>query len=156
MDNQVFFKELSEKLISQIIQFETENAPDSPYYGRYDKEGFLYIFKNPSTCKAYGLYLGSELIGWGSFRSKNEEDFEISSIVISKNQRRHGYGARFLHYLVDRILESQLYKKIFLTVYPLNLPAIFLYLKNNFVIYDFKKNVYGEGADRVYMRYEKL
>ncbi|HWS83970.1 MAG TPA: hypothetical protein VN207_06895 [Ktedonobacteraceae bacterium] len=42
-------------------------------------------------------------------------------------------------------------KEIFLTVSPLNFAALLLYLKNGFIISDYRRDVYGLGVDRVYM-----
>ena len=43
------------------------------------------------------------------------------------------------------------FTKIYLTVSPLNTGALLLYVKNGFVIFDYKPNVYGPGADRVFL-----
>lgn len=44
------------------------------------------------------------------------------------------------------------YKEMYLTVSPKNTPALALYLKNGFEVFDSKKDVYGPGADRLYLR----
>lgn len=45
-------------------------------------------------------------------------------------------------------------KSIIATAYPKNVAITILFLKNGFVISDCKKDLYGPGADRVYMRYQ--
>lgn len=150
-------KELTRKYTLAIMALEKEHAPDRPRYARYDNEALSFIFDNHKICRAYGIFDNDNLICWGAYRSRwtkdNSEEgvYEISSIVVHTNYRRKGLGKIMLDKISMEIKRNQRYKKIYLTVSPLNLGALLLYLKNGFVIYDFKKNVYGEGADRLYL-----
>lgn len=150
-------KELTREHITAIMVLEKDHAPDRPHYARYDKEALNFIFDNPKICHAYGIFGGDDLICWGAYRSGWSKDnleegvYEISSIVVHTDYRRKGLGKMMLDKILKEIRRNQKYKKIYLTVSPLNLGALLLYLKNGFMIYDFKKNVYGEGADRIYL-----
>jgi ribosomal protein S18 acetylase RimI-like enzyme len=154
-------KVLTNKDIQDIINLEKVHAPDRPYYAKYDEKALDFIFDNPKVCKAYGLFDNGKLIGWGAYRSewseynsKEEGIFEISSIVVNQEYRRKGIGKQILDKLFEDIKKSKHFKKIYLTVSPKNLGALLLYLKNGFEIYDFKKDIYGPGADRVYLSRE--
>lgn len=150
-------KQLSRENIPAIIDLERDNAPEEPLYSKYDEEALSYIFDNPENCRAYGVFEEDKLLGWGGYRNGWSEDnadkgvFEISSIVVDLSKRGQGIGKMLLDHITKEIQNNAEYQKIYLTVSPLNLPALTLYIKNGFVIYDYKPNVYGEGAHRVYL-----
>ena len=151
-------KELSKKNIQEILDLEKNHAPDTPHYSKYNEEALSFIFDNPKSCKAFGLYENSKLIGWGAYRTNWKDEnvnngiYEISSIVIHQSYRRKGLGQQMLKKIIEDIKKNQDFKEIYLTVYPQNLPPLLLYLKSNFVIYNYKKDVYGPGSDRVYLK----
>ena len=143
-----------------ILKLEVESAPDSPYYYRYsnDVKALDYIFENPISSKAFGVYEKEKLIAWCAYRTKWNDDnsqedgqYEISSVVVDKSNRRKGIGNKLLKHSIDYIRNHQDFKSIYLTVYPGNIPALIMYLQNGFIIYDFKKDVYGPGSDRLYL-----
>ena len=150
-------KKLTRDHVGDVIQLEHSSAPVRPQYAPYDEEALNFLFDNPKTCSAYGLFDGEKLVGWGCFRTnwstynKEKGVYEISSIVVDKNYRRHGYGQKILDKIIAAIKSGQDYKRIYLTVSPLNVGALMLYLKNNFIIYDYKKDIYGPGADRLFL-----
>ncbi len=151
-------KELTKGDLSKVIHLEKHHAPDEPYYSRYNETDLNFIFDNSKTCSAIGLFENDKLIGWGSFRTnwhrhKKEKDvFEISSIVINENYRRKGFGNKILNKIISK-LKRQKFKKLFLTVSPLNIGALLFYINNGFIIYNYKKDVYGKkGSDRLYLR----
>ena len=139
-----------------IVKLEKHHAPDSPHYARYDNGALSFIFDNPDTCEAIGLFHKNKLVGWGAYRTnwskynKERGVYEISSIVVNTNYRRKGLGGEILNKII-KDLKKKKFTKIYLTVSPLNTGALILYLKNGFVIYDYKTNVYGKGADRVFL-----
>ena len=143
---------LNKNNISDIIEFEKEHGPDKPHYVRYIKEELEEIFDNPKACRAYGVWEDDKLIGWGAYRIKSNGAYEICSIVIDKSHRGKGLGKRMLEKLIKVIQKNQKSSNIHLTVYPDNLDALLLYLKSNFRIYDYKKNFYGPGADRLFLK----
>ncbi|MEI6326496.1 MAG: N-acetyltransferase [Candidatus Roizmanbacteria bacterium] len=153
--------QLSSSNITEVLDLEKDNAPNKPYYSKYDIEALSFIFDNPKTCKAYGMYDNNILVGWGSYRTqwkdRNVRDgvYEVSTLVVRQSYRRQGIGKQLLHKIVDDIKKNQTYKEIYLTVYPENISALLLYLYNQFVIYNFKKDVYGPGSDRVYLHLKK-
>ncbi|MBN1502696.1 GNAT family N-acetyltransferase [Candidatus Woesearchaeota archaeon] len=81
-----------------------------------------------------------------------KEKYEICALVVHKSYRRKGIGKRLLMHTIQKLKELNP-KEIFLSVSQYNIPALILYLKNGFVIVDFKKKVF-DGLDRVYMREE--
>lgn len=150
-------KQLSHKDIPLIIALEQLNSPDKLLYKKYDEEALSYIFDNPEKCRAYGIFEENKLLGWGAYRNGWSADnategvFEISSIVVDTTKRGQGIGKMLLDHITKEIQKNADFQKIYLTVSPLNVPALSLYIKNGFVIYDYKPNVYGKGAHRVYL-----
>lgn len=149
-------KELSSKNIPQITQLENDNPSEWRMYDKPDQKELEFQFTHPH-CRTYGMYDGDALIGWGAYRTKYNEDsqgdgiFEINSVFVASKYRGEGLGEKILKKVVTDLKNNETCKKIFLTVSPLNASAIILYLKNNFIIYDYKKNYYGENNDRVFL-----
>lgn len=150
-------KSLSKSDISSILDLENDSAPDRPLYVKYDEKALNFIFDNRQTCQAIGAFEKNQLIGWGSYRNnwkgKNRETgvFEISSIVVHKDHRKKGIGTKILNTIIQTIKQNQNFNQIYLTVSPLNTDAIILYLRNQFVINGFEKDLYGPGTDRVFL-----
>jgi ribosomal protein S18 acetylase RimI-like enzyme len=149
-------RRLGKSDIDSIIELEKHHAPDKPHYARYDQEALSFIFDNPESCEAIGLFDEEILVGWGAYRTnwskynKERGVFEISSIVVNTDYRRKGLGEKILNRIIED-LKKKKFTKIYLTVSPLNTGALLLYVKNGFVIFDYKPNVYGPGADRVFL-----
>ncbi|OFW52980.1 MAG: hypothetical protein A2163_00360 [Actinobacteria bacterium RBG_13_35_12] len=154
-------KPLNRTHISQIVQLESENAPLKPHYSKYTQKDLDFIFSNPDSCGAAGLFDNKKLIGWGAYRTnwrrhKKEKDvYEISSVVIDKDYRRQGLGTKILNYIIDILGKKTKSNRLFLTVSPFNIPALQFYLNLGFIIYDFQKDIYGPGEDRVYLELTK-
>jgi ribosomal protein S18 acetylase RimI-like enzyme len=144
-----------------ILKLEIESAPEAPFYSRYsnDVKALDYIFDYPKKCEAFGIYENERLIAWGAYRtqwntdnSQEEGIYEISSVVVDKLKRRQGIGKRVLNHMIEQIKINKDFKSIYLTVYPRNIPALIMYLQIGFFIYAYKKDVYGPGSDRLYLR----
>jgi len=150
-------KKLTTRNIQQIIDLEARSAPDKPYYAKYDLEALNFLFDNPDKCGAIGIFDDKQLIGWGAYRTnwkkhtKERGSCEVSSIVVDISQRRKGLGSKILDGVLEEIKKNNSVKNVFLTVSPLNISALSLYIRYGFIIYDFRKDVYGPGADRVYL-----
>jgi len=147
---------LSSDHLNLILEFEKAQTQCELYYG-FDKKSLQDLFNNPSKGQALGIMENEVLIAYGAFKidwqeqSDSEGVYEISSVVVSSNHRGKGLGARILDELVSRAKAQPDYHKLYLTVSPLNIGALILYLKHGFIITDFKTNVYGPGTDRVYL-----
>lgn len=146
-------KRLESKDTENILSFESENAPEKPFYVKYTKKDLDDLFNDPQKCQAFGMYENDELIAWSAYRNEKENLYEVCSLVVDKKYRGKGLGKTLLNHVIQKALEDHKNAEIYLTVYPQNLDALFLYLKNNFVIYDFKKDYYGPGADRLFLKY---
>lgn len=153
-------QKLSKQDISKILDLESYSAPQKPLYSPYDESALNFLFDNPDNSGAIGLFDGEKLIGWGAYRTNWKKSgpevgtSEISSVVIDKNHRRKGLGGKVLNEIMRILIEEHDIHKFFLTVSPLNAGALMLYIKTGFVIYDFRKDVYGPGADRVYLEFK--
>lgn len=146
---------LTKKDIENIRKLESESAPEKPDYVKYSPQELQDLFDNPEKCRAFGIYSDNELIGWSAYKWTRGNLYEITPVVVGKNYRGKGLGKALLEYAVKEVLNNHKDAEIFLTVYPQNLNALNLYLKNNFVVYDFKKDYYGPGADRLFLKYSK-
>ncbi len=144
--------------IPQILKLEEESAPKKPLYSPYNRAALEFIFDNSVSCGAIGLFDVAQLIGWGAFRTgwkEGTDNVEICSIVIDKDRRGQGFGRQVLQELKKILIEDFQIYKFFLTVSPQNVAAYELYKKDGWIKYDSKKDVYGPGADRIYMKYEE-
>lgn len=146
---------LTGKDIKSILKLESESAPEKPNYAKYSPQEFQDLFDSPEKCLAFGIYSDNELIGWSAYKWVGDNFYEITPVVVGKNYRGKGLGKALLEHAVKEVLSNHKDAAIFLTVYPQNLNALNLYLKNNFVVYDFKKDYYGPGADRLFLKYSK-
>lgn len=146
---------LTKKDIKNILRLESESAPEKPDYAKYSTKELQDLFDNPEKCQAFGIYSDNELIGWSAYKWIRGNLYEITPVVVGKNYRGKGLGKALLEHAVKEVLSNHKDAEIFLTVYPQNLSALNLYLKNNFVVYDFKKDYYGLGADRLFLKYSK-
>lgn len=153
--------ELSTSARDDILALEERSAPDIPFYYRYvhDVRALDYILNNPDACQAYGIYVGHTLVAWGSYRNgwagQNKSDegvHEISSLVVDTAYRRKGFGALLLKHMIQALWKKPECHMIYLTVYPNNIPALMLYLSEGFEIYDYRKDMYGPGVHRVFLK----
>lgn len=155
-------KTLSSKDADRIIEFESHCGVKLPAYYPYDRESLdSYIFKNKDA-EAFGAFEGDVLVGWSAYSCMEKEDdtdkgvYEMCGLVVDPKYRRRGIGLKLFKIRLKKLLKKDGLTKIYATNYPKNSPILILYLNNGFVIYDFKKDVYGPGGDRVYLQYDKL
>ena len=151
------WRKLKIKDMKKILEFENEHSPGMPKYATFSKESLEYIFDNPSTSAAYGLFDGDNLVGVGIYRDgkryypDKDGTFEICSIIVHKDERKEGYGKKVLNQLLQEIKNNQKPRKIFLTVSPLNKPALILYTKNDFIVCGYKEKSWGNNP-RIIMK----
>ena len=155
-------KTLTLKDADRILEFESNFAPKLPVYVPYDREQLdSYIFKNKDG-KAFGAFENDLLVGWAGYSCREKADgtdkgiYEMCGLVVHPNYRRQGIGLKLFQTRMTDLLKKPDLKRIYATNYPQNTPIILLYLTNGFVIYDFKKDLYGPGVDRLFLKYEKL
>jgi ribosomal protein S18 acetylase RimI-like enzyme len=154
--------ELTKNDIDKILDLEAQSALQLPVYYPYDREALdSYIFQNKDA-KAYGAFDGDKLVGWSAFSCREKSDgtdkgfYEMCGIVVDAKYRRQGIGKKLFNIRLQELLKKEAVIKIYATNYPKNIPILLLYLTNGFVVYDYKKDVYGPGGDRVYVKYDKL
>ena len=154
-------RQLTKEDIGLILELESHSAPPMPAYFAYDKKDLESVIFASKVNKAYGAFDGSRLVGWGAYEVTKDGVsegciYQMSSLVVDKEYRRKGIGLQLFEVRMQDILNKKDAKEIFVTTYPKNSPTLIMYLTHGFVIYDFKKNAYGEGADRVYLKYDGL
>jgi ribosomal protein S18 acetylase RimI-like enzyme len=142
---------LTKKDIDKILSFEGAYAPAMPVYFPYDKETLEQEFATGTAYKC-GIFLNSELIAYSGYGKKDEGVYQMDGIVVKPEYRRQGIGQLLFEHRLSKIKEDPKLKEVYVTCYPKNTPIIMLYLKNDFEIYDLKKDYYAPGADRVFLR----
>lgn len=155
------YKELFIADVTKILELESHSAPRLPVYYPYDLDALEHHIFGNKDHKVYGAFDGDKLVGWAAYRNSEKEDgsekgvYEMCSLVVDKKYRRQGIGLKLFKVRLNELLKKKKLTRIYATNYPRNLPIILLYLKNGFVIYDYKKDVYGPGGDRIYLKYAK-
>jgi len=151
-------RQLSADNIEEIMKFEQNHAPDKPLYARAKREDLEHVFANNHICRAYGIYVEEKLVALGAYQSQGDEYssreegiYEICGIVVHSLYRGKGLGKKIVNTVRNEIRNNQKYKEMYLAVSPLNVAALVLYLKNGFIISDYRRDVYGPGINRVYM-----
>lgn len=150
-----------EKLTSLNLQqvLELESTLGDIPYEQYDAASLELILNDASDCAAFGVFNDDELIGWCSYRHNSSRYnshsgvYEIASVVVSPHHREKGIGSTLLRSLIRELGAMPGLQRIYLTVSPDNLAALFLYLRHDFVISDFHRDFYGTGAHRVELSY---
>jgi ribosomal protein S18 acetylase RimI-like enzyme len=150
--------QLSANNIEEIMKFEQNHAPDKPLYARATREDLEHVFANNHICGSYGIYDQEKLVAHGAYQSQGDEYssreegiYEICGIVVHSLYRGKGLGKKIVTTVRNEICNNQKYKEMYLAVSPLNVAALVLYLKNGFIISDYRRNVDGPSVDRVYM-----
>lgn len=145
-----------------ILELESRCGLKLPSYIPYDRKQLdIYIFNNKDA-KAFGAYDKDELIGWSGYSCMEKEDgtdrgvYEMCGMVVDPRYRRQGIGLKLFKVRLEELLKKKNLKRIYATNFPKNSPIIILYLTNGFVIYDYKKDIYGPGADRIFVKYEAI
>lgn len=152
-------QKLTPSSIEEILKLESHSAPEIPIYFKYDEEALKKLFENPDKAEVFGAFSGERLVGWASYRSgfglegSEEGEYAMSSLVVDNDFRRKGVGTQLFHKRLNILKDKPDMKRILATAYPKNIGIIILYLKNGFVISDYKKDLYGPGADRVYLEF---
>ncbi len=152
--------ELHRENINQILALDTNHTPKRPQYSRYSKKDIQYLFDNPDKCKCFGIFDKKKLIGysgyradWSSYGSSKEGKYEICALVVHKKYRKKGLGKKLFLYTIQQLKRNVHPKEIYLSVSQYNLSALTLYLKNGFIIFDFKKKIF-DNLDRLYLKLE--
>jgi ribosomal protein S18 acetylase RimI-like enzyme len=143
--------ELTKTDIDKILTFEKSYAPAMPVYFPYDRETLVKEFDEGTAYKC-GIFIDNELIAYSGYGKKEAGIYQMDGMVVKPEYRRHGIGQLLFDHRLSKIKEDPALKEIYVTCYPKNTPIIMLYLKNDFEIYDLKKDYYAVGADRIFLR----
>ena len=144
-------KQLFKKDIGSILELESIHAPKLPHYFPYDRKE-LDDYLMGGAFEAFGMVDGDKLIAWSAYKKTDDNSYEICSLVLDKNYRKKGLGKKLLLYVIEQIRSKYKNVRIHLSVSPINLPALLLYLNSGFIIYDYKKDYFGPGVDRVLLQ----
>lgn len=136
--------------IQTIRDFDKKHAPHPPQY-HIDTTRELNSFFDNKDFVCYGIYMDQKMIGQVSYVKYAENVYFLNALVIHTQHRKKGLASSVFNKVKEEIKEKG-GKEIFLTVSPLNKGAASFYEKHGFKIYDTKKNVYGIGSNRLYMK----
>ncbi len=160
MTKDMKIQNLTSENIDEILQLEERGTPAANMYFRYDRKELEQLCSDEQA-GVFGIFDEGTLIAWASYRvpaydyTREDGVYEMSSMVVDPKYRRKGVGLTLFNHRLKELLKKKDLTMIYVTAHPANTPIICLYLNNGFVIYDFKNDKYGPGADRVYMRYAK-
>jgi len=142
--------------IEEIMKFEKDHAPDKPLYARATRADLDHAFADNHICRVYGIYDEEKLVALGAYQSQGDEYssreegiYEICGIVVHSLYRGRGLGTKMVNTVRNEIRNNQKYKEIYLTVSPLHVAALVLYLKNGFIVSDDRRDKLIESIYRV-------
>lgn len=96
--------------------------------------------KECAQYKPVGLYVNNELVGfsmYGRFPNKKEKSrVWLDRLLIDTNYQGKGYGTKMVQALIQKLTQEFSCRKIYLSVYEDNQPAISLYKKFGFQFND--------------------
>lgn len=141
---------LAQADIPTILAFDKKHAPHPPLYHKGTISELNSFFDNKSAV-CYAIYENQTMIGHVSYMEDTENIYYLDALVMHPRYRKKGVAGNVFDKIKEEIKKKG-GKEIFLTVSPLNKTAISFYEKHRFRIYDSKKNVYGPGSDRFYMK----
>ncbi len=132
--------------IKKITDIENQ-WPDYPKWGEV---GFLKEFeKDYSKIFVYDDGGVKGFINIWDFK----EEMEINTLVVSKSNIGHGIGFKLMEYALSYAKNNGV-KRILLEVNEKNEPAISLYKKFGFEVYNLRKKYYDLKYDALLMRKE--
>ena len=79
------------------------------------------------------------------------DEAEVGNIVVDPSKRNSGIGRQLMEEAMEE-LKAKGVSVLFLEVESGNAPAIHLYEKMGFTVYNTRENYYGQGLDALLMR----
>ena len=125
--------------LEELVAHEKNTAPSDHAPPMWTVEEFTSYLQKGEI--AIGIYDNASLVAFYIFLPKKTSLY-ITEIGVHPNYRGKGIG-RYILKKIQKEGEKRGLFKYCLTVDPYNGPALKLYLKNNFVVTDFKRDYFG-------------
>ena len=141
-------KESSEECF-QLINYDIKDKNYFKSLGWSKNQFILQFDKNSSY--SVGLYDKSKLVSFvigELFFVEKVSEYEILLIYVNKKYRNRGLASSLINNIFIQSSNLKL-KKIFLEVAENNIPAIKMYEKNKFTLFNKRKNYYKIGDNKI-------
>lgn len=135
----------AEEDVDKIVSLESQWKESYPVWGR---DGILAEFKKDNSF-TFVAELEGEIVGFVNFWVFDEL-IEINSVVVSKYFLRRGVGKGLIESVYSFAKERGI-RRIILEVNEMNKPAIELYKKVGFCVYNRRKKYYDCKYDGLMM-----
>lgn len=96
----------------------------------------------------YFCYMNDLIVGSFSYKKKEDDTFDFLQMIVLPEYQKRGIGK----FMIRKMLAKMKGKDVYGVTHPKNNPAIILYLKSGFQIYDFKDNYFGDGQPRLLLK----
>ncbi|MEF3279867.1 MAG: GNAT family N-acetyltransferase [Elusimicrobiota bacterium] len=138
-------REAEKKDIERMIIIEKDCDNN---YLRWGKTGFLSEFEKEFS-KTFVYEDNESVVGFINFWEIGDE-IEINTLAVLKSERRQGIGEKLIDFVIKRATELKS-RRIILEVSSNNIPAISLYKKKFFQVYNVRKKYYDLKYDALLM-----
>ena len=135
-------------------------ADDKEFIMSLEKDALRHPWPDDAVCDllscgkregpAYKFAIIAEESGYIGISAVLDEA-EVGNIVVAASKRNHGIGKSLLEAAVDELRCSGV-KVLYLEVESGNTPAVRLYEKMGFKVYNTRENYYGQGLDALLMK----
>lgn len=102
--------------------------------------------------KVFFIIFEGNKVGTVGFKKISDDTIKLEGLNVIPQYRKFGIGQKALEEIIKLILKEK-FKKINLIVHPKNILALFLYLKNGFIINGYIENYFGDGEPRLKMEW---
>ncbi|MGC8866647.1 MAG: ribosomal protein S18-alanine N-acetyltransferase [Elusimicrobiales bacterium] len=130
--------------INDIVVVESDWKDEYPCWGR---DGFLKEFEKKNSI-TFVAEISNKIVGFVNIWIADV--IEINSLVVSKSHLRQGIATQLLGRIIDEALSRGI-ERIVLEVRKNNIPALNLYVKNGFNVYNIRKKYYDFKYDAIMM-----
>lgn len=140
--NSITYKQANNDDLDTLFNIENSLSYNQIYAAITNKKEFEKYFTGH---KMFLVIYKNNPIGYFAYKTIDKEISEITGFALVKEYQSKGIGT----YMMDKIMDDLInVKKIKIFTSPENIPALILYLKNGFVIKEWKDN-YFQGQSRV-------
>jgi len=138
----ITYKQANDDDLDTLFNIE-KSLSDNPIYGAFtDQKEFEKYFIGH---KMFLVVYQDKPIGYFAYKVIDKDISEISGFALLKGYQSKGIGTIMMNKILDDLKNI---KRIKIFTSPENIPALILYLKNGFVIREWKEN-YFQGQPRV-------
>ena len=98
-------------------------------------------------CEVYGVFDGTQLVGYFGFHKHSNSEVELKSIAVHPSYQGKGLAKKMMKKMFEEVGEAS----VWLVVHPKNVSAIQTYLKTGFIPSGWREDFFGDGEPRLVM-----